>query len=79
VKDCQRQILEYLKNGGELTVLKSLELFKTTELRRVISRLREDYLIADRWSEDRKYKIYYIQEVKILAEINSMDKKIVKV
>ena len=38
----QKQVLEYLKTGKDLTVCSCRELFHTTELRRIVSRLRQD-------------------------------------
>mgnify|MGYP000104354441 FL=1 len=39
--DPQSKILDYLKAGGRLTVRKAERLYHTTELRRIISRLRK--------------------------------------
>lgn len=39
--DPQTKILVYLKQGGRLTVRKAERLFNTTELRRIVSRLRK--------------------------------------
>lgn len=39
--DPQNKILAYLKAGGRLTVRKAERLYHTTELRRIISRLRK--------------------------------------
>lgn len=45
----QTEILNYLKQGGKLTVQKAIHLFSTTELRRIVSRLRKrGYPICDR-------------------------------
>ena len=38
----KRDILAYLLNGGRLTVNKAISLFHTTELRKVVSRLRRE-------------------------------------
>lgn len=38
----QSKILAYLKAGGRLTVRKAERLYHTTELRRIISRLRKN-------------------------------------
>ena len=40
--DPQNKILAYLKAGGRLTVRKAERLYHTTELRRIISRLRKN-------------------------------------
>ena len=37
----QSKILAYFKSGGRLTVRKAERLYQTTELRRIISRLRK--------------------------------------
>lgn len=37
----QREILAYLLGGGRLTVQKAIRLFDTTELRRIVSRLKD--------------------------------------
>lgn len=39
--DPQREILAYLIKGGRLTVQKASRIFETTELRRIVSRLRK--------------------------------------
>jgi hypothetical protein len=49
MNDPQSKILAYLKQGGRLTVQKAIHLFSTTELRKIISRLRrQGYPILDR-------------------------------
>jgi hypothetical protein len=40
VRNPQREILAYLMAGGRLTVQKASRLFETTELRKIVSRLR---------------------------------------
>lgn len=40
VRNPQREILAYLLGGGRLTVQKASRLFETTELRKIVSRLR---------------------------------------
>lgn len=69
MNDPQSKILAYLKQGGRLTVQKASYLFSTTELRRIVSRLRErGYPIRDRrlnatLSDGRQvqFKEYYYQ------------------
>ena len=69
MNDPQNKILAYLKQGGRLTVQKAIRLFSTTELRRIISRLRKmGYPICDRrlnatLSDGRQasFKEYYLQ------------------
>ena len=49
----QNQILAYFKQGGELTVNTALSMFRTTELRKIVSRLRKmGHNIKDRWVTD---------------------------
>ena len=43
--DPQNKILAYLKAGGRLTVRKAERLYHTTELRRIISRLRKNGIL----------------------------------
>ena len=69
MNDPQSKILTYLKQGGRLTVQKAIHLFSTTELRRIVSRLRKrGYPIRDRklsaiLSDGRQasFKEYYLQ------------------
>lgn len=67
--DPQTKILAYLKQGGRLTVQKAIHLFSTTELRRIVSRLRKrGYPIRD-WKlsavlgdgRQAQFKEYYLQ------------------
>lgn len=66
--DPQNKILAYLLKGGRLTVQKAIILFCTTELRRIISRLRKrGHPICDRrlnatTSDGRQtqFKEYYL-------------------
>lgn len=49
----QNLILAYLQKGGKLTVNTALSLFRTTELRKVVSRLkRKGHPIRTRWVTD---------------------------
>lgn len=69
MNDPQSKILAYLKQGSRLTVQKAIHLFSTTELRRIVSRLRKrGYPIRDRklsaiLSDGRQasFKEYYLQ------------------
>ena len=46
----QNMILAHLQKGGKLTVNSALSLFRTTELRKVVSRLkRKGHDIRARW------------------------------
>lgn len=63
----QNAILAHLLGGGRLTVNKALSMFRTTELRKVVSRLkRAGHDIRSVWRDDvadgRKvrYKEYYL-------------------
>lgn len=76
----QTQILSFLMNGGMLTVTRAQRLFHTTELRRIVSRLRKKGypICAERQSGMTKdgrairYKEYYIPVTGITeAEKNS--------
>lgn len=69
--DPQNNILTYLKQGGRLSVRKAERLFHTTELRRIISRLRKKgYAIASNRQEvttedgrHTRFNVYYIIQV----------------
>lgn len=60
--DPQKSVAAYLKEGKSLTVLECWVLFKTTELRRIVSRLkREGMAIVAAWEygpNKAKYKRY---------------------
>jgi hypothetical protein len=60
----QTSVKQHLKNGGTLTVLECWSLYHTTELRRIISRLkREGMQIVASWEqgpEKAKYKRYRV-------------------
>lgn len=63
----QRQILEALIDGQELTTLTCLQKFKTLEMRKFVSNLRaEGWKIADRWqrnpSTGKKFKVYFLKK-----------------
>lgn len=63
----QRQILEALIDGEELTTLTGLQKFKTLEMRKFVSNLRaEGWKIADRWAKnpgsEKRYKVYYLNQ-----------------
>lgn len=66
--DPQKRILAYFKEGGKLTVNKALHLFSTTELRKIVSRLRQaGHRIGSQWRSDTasdgrnvRYKEYYL-------------------
>lgn len=63
--DPQNEILSYLCKGGRLTVRKAERLFHTTELRRVVSRLRKrGYMIGDKCLSDKTEdgRIVYFKE-----------------
>ena len=48
--DPQRQIAAYFRKGGRLTVKRAWDMFGTTELRRIVSRLRKGGMdIVSRW------------------------------
>lgn len=58
----QKAVADYLKTGKSLTVLECWQLFKTTELRRIISRLKQEGMaIIAQWEkgpQNEKYKRY---------------------
>jgi transcription initiation factor IIE alpha subunit len=64
----KRDILAYLQSGGRLTVNKAIRLFHTTELRKIVSRLRREgwVICADKrndTTEDGRrvtYNEYYL-------------------
>lgn len=66
----QKEILSYLLAGGRLTVQKAWRMFHTTELRRIVSRLkRKGHPIVDEWKyseaqggEKVKFKEYYMAQ-----------------
>lgn len=41
IRNPQREILAYFLGGGKLTVQKAIRMFETTELRRIVSRLKD--------------------------------------
>lgn len=63
-----KNILAYLRGGGVLTVTKALQLFHTTELRRVVTTLiRKGHNVSSRWCDGEsrdgrktRYKEYYL-------------------
>lgn len=59
-----RQVENHLKSGKSLTVLECWRLFHTTELRKIVSRIRQrdgSGSVKDSWEEmnKRRYKRYY--------------------
>lgn len=64
----QKDILTYLKQGGRLTVKTAIMMFSTTELRKIVSRLRElGHRIGSTWRTDKaadgrevRFKEYYL-------------------
>ena len=62
---CYRKVEAYLKSGHSLTVLECWRKFRTTELRKIVSRIRKTDgpgAVQDHWEENdgRRYKRYYI-------------------
>ena len=70
VRNPQREILAYLMAGGRLTVQKAIQMFDTTELRRIVSRLKDRGfpVIADKQYGETKtgrrvqFKEYFIRQ-----------------
>jgi len=61
MKNSQKSIAAYFVNGGSLTVLLALDYFGTTELRRVVSRLKKQGLnIKSESVKGQTYHRYYI-------------------
>lgn len=69
LREPQACIRDYLAKGGTLTVQQAFRMFHTTELRKVITRLkRQGYRIMDRWTSSyndadgrtSRYKVYYM-------------------
>lgn len=64
----QKDVLTYLKQGGRLTVKTAIMMFHTTELRKIVSRLRElGHRIGSTWRTDKasngrevRFKEYYL-------------------
>ncbi|WP_317319160.1 helix-turn-helix domain-containing protein [Alistipes communis] len=64
----QRHIRDYLMQGGTLTVQQAFRRFHTTELRKVVTRLRrKGDTIVSRWTDGQsidgrrsRYKVYYM-------------------
>lgn len=71
----QREILAYLLKGGRLTVQKAWRMFSTTELRRIVSRLKQKgHPIVDEWKYSEtndgrrvKFKEYYMAQSEVKA------------
>lgn len=64
----QTNVKRHLEAGLGITVQTCLKLYRTTELRRIISRLRKAGMnITDTWHKDEKgrneYKIYRLKKV----------------
>jgi hypothetical protein len=68
---CESQVLSYLLSGKELTVVKAFRLFHTTELRRIISRLRKSIPIQSEmvtnYVTNKRYAEYWINKNQINA------------
>lgn len=64
----EKQIANYLKQGQSLTVVKALELFRTIELRKIVSTLRRQGMqIEDEWitsEAGKRYKRYFLNKPK---------------
>lgn len=61
----QNEIAQYLWNGGTLSVLKALHLFHTTELRKIVSRLKRKGMnivseLVENLDTGDHYKEYWI-------------------
>lgn len=63
----QRQILEALIDGQELTTLSGLQKFRTLEMRKFVSNLRaEGWQIGDRWERNpgtgKRFKVFFLKQ-----------------
>jgi hypothetical protein len=60
----QLAVERHLERGKSLTVLEAWKKFGTTELRRIISRLRKRLDITDCWEEfeGKRYKRYFLKK-----------------
>ncbi len=66
----QRDILAYFQQGGKLTVIRAIQMFHTTELRRIVCRLRKQgYPIISKQMSDKTedgrhvtFKEYYLAD-----------------
>jgi hypothetical protein len=68
MKTPQNEILDYYLTGKPITVNRARELFGTTELRRVNSRLKSElllrgYSLVGRKMGIDKYKTYWIKKI----------------
>lgn len=64
-KDPQQLVKIHLQAGLSISVLDCLKLYHTTELRRIISRLRRTMTITDIWYIEnavKKYKLYRLKK-----------------
>ena len=64
-KKAQGQVLNHFLRGRSLTVVSCRENFHSTELRRIVSRLRKrGYDIADHWQLENgdRFKTYFISQ-----------------
>lgn len=61
--DPQKMVEQHFKNGGTLTVLECWSLYHTTELRRIVSRLKHSGMsFASTWEkrEQSRWKRYWM-------------------
>lgn len=72
----QEGIKKCFEMGGKLTVQQAFSRFHTTELRKIVSRLkRAGYNIADEWKERNgvRFKEYFIPVEQMQLKINSIE------
>jgi len=64
MQSLEKQISQHFKEGNSLTVVETLQLFQTIELRKIVSTLRRQGMeIKDEWMESSKgkrYKRYFL-------------------
>lgn len=71
----QREILAYLLAGGRLTVQKAIQMFDTTELRRIVSRLKDRGfpVVADKqYGETKTGRRVWFNEYRMGQDLGSL-------
>lgn len=62
----QANVKRHLESGLSITVLQCIRLYGSTELRRIVCRLRKSGMtISDKWYVDngrKKYKVYFLSK-----------------
>lgn len=59
----QKNVKKHLESGLSITVQQCLKLYRTTELRRIISRLRKQGMVIEAtWFGNREYYVYKLKK-----------------